>query len=196
VTVQRESDACPPPFAYQIAQPESTIFRRLGHDLTQSIPDHSTLMVIRKRPPLELPEAGFTFALSIAEQENLPTRNFPFAECQAMIVPKQAARFKRKRPLSPRFAGARPLSRRAGADGRQSVYLALNSSAAFLQRATASGSSFPGKQRRFAELSTSAIFSLSSLAGATLFRSPLERPLWASDFSNVRRQAVHAGDVI
>ena len=103
VTVRRESDTRPPPFAYQIAQPESTIFRRLGHDITQPTPDHSTLMLIRKRPPLEVPEAGFTFTLSIAEQTKLLIRNFPFAESQVVIVPNRAARFKLERSSTQGF---------------------------------------------------------------------------------------------
>ena len=108
VTVRRESDTRPPPFAYQIAQPESTIFRRLGHDITQPTPDHSTLMLIRKRPPLGVPAARFTFTLSIAEQTKLLTRNFPFAESQVVIVHNRAARFKPERSSTQGFVPAWP----------------------------------------------------------------------------------------
>ncbi len=43
----------------------------LGLDITQPTPDHSTLTVIRRRLPLEVHEAIFTFVLSIAAVKKL-----------------------------------------------------------------------------------------------------------------------------
>lgn len=43
----------------------------LGHSITESTPDHSSLSVIRGRLPLEVHEAVFTFVLSLAKLKKL-----------------------------------------------------------------------------------------------------------------------------